>query len=155
MYWLKEVLLILLFACLVNRAFQWRLPGVHFFHFHMTNIAPSSEGVLVVLTTLATQADAQALARQLVERHLVACAQINAIESIYRWQGSIVQDSEWRLLLKTSPNRYAALEAAILELHPYDLPAIVALPCSHALAPFAEWVAQELGAQASSPRSQE
>lgn len=85
------------------------------------------------------------MARLLVEKCLAACAQINAIESIYRWEGTIQQESEWRLLLKTTPDRYAALEAAILEHHPYDVPAIVALPCSQALPAFAQWVAEEAG----------
>ena len=111
----------------------------------MSKSTPSSASVLLVLTTLATQKEAQALARLLVEKRLAACAQIGANESIYRWDGAVQQDCEWRLLLKTSPNRYAALEAAIMEHHPYDLPAIVALPCSQALPSFAQWVAEESG----------
>ncbi|MBY4594570.1 divalent-cation tolerance protein CutA [Ottowia caeni] len=120
----------------------------------MTKLAPPSGGVLIVLTTVANQADAQALARVLVEKRLAACAQINAIESVYRWEGAIQQGTEWRILLKTASDRYQALEAAILQHHPYDLPAIVALPSSHALASFAQWVGEESGAQASPPQAQ-
>ena len=98
------------------------------------------QDLLLVLTTLATQSDAQALARAMVEQRLAACAQISPIESIYRWQGAVRQEPEWRLLLKTTAARYPALQAALRERHPYELPAIVALPCSHALAEFAEWV---------------
>lgn len=104
---------------------------------------PSSEGVLIVLTTVATQLEARALAREMVDARLAACAQISAIESIYRWEGVLQQESEWRVLLKTVPARYAALEAAIQAHHPYELPAIVALPCTQALADFADWVAAE------------
>jgi len=100
--------------------------------------------ILLVLTTLATQSDAQALARAMVEQRLAACAQISSIESIYRWQGAVRQEPEWRLLLKTTAARYPALQAALRERHPYELPAIVALPCSHALAEFAEWVQGEV-----------
>lgn len=120
----------------------------------MTKLTPPSGGVLIVLTTVNNQADAQALARILVEKRLAACAQINAIESVYRWEGAIQQGTEWRILLKTASDRYQALEAAILEHHPYDLPAIVALPCSQALAPFADWVAQESNVPASRPHSE-
>ena len=100
--------------------------------------------LLLVLTTLATQSDAQALARAMVEQRLAACAQISPIESIYRWQGAVQQEPEWRLLLKTTAARYPALQAALRARHPYELPAIVALPCSHALTEFAEWVQGEV-----------
>lgn len=98
---------------------------------------------LAVLTTLATQEDARSLARALLERRLVACAQISAIESLYRWDGAVQQEPEVRLLLKTTQNRYAELEAAIRELHPYELPAICALPLAPIDPAFAEWIAAE------------
>jgi len=100
--------------------------------------------LLLVLTTLVTQSDAQALARAMVEQRLAACAQISPIESIYRWQGAVQQEPEWRLLLKTTAARYPALQAALRERHPYELPAIVALPCSHALPEFADWVQESV-----------
>ena len=104
-----------------------------------------TQELLLVLTTLATQSDAQALARAMVEQRLAACAQIQPIESIYRWQGAVQQEPEWRLLLKTTAARYPALQAALRARHPYELPAIAALPCSHALPEFAHWVAAEVG----------
>jgi len=104
---------------------------------------PSNSSVLIVLTTVASQAEARELCRILVEARLVACAQISAIESVYRWEGAVQQEPEWRVLLKTVPERYAALETAIRKHHPYELPAIVALPCSQALPEFAGWVAAE------------
>ncbi len=95
---------------------------------------------LLVITTLATREQALALARDLVERRLAACAQITAIDSVYRWQGAVEQDSEFRLLLKTHADGYAALEAAIRAQHPYELPAIHAIATTQAYAPYAEWV---------------
>jgi periplasmic divalent cation tolerance protein len=100
--------------------------------------------ILLVLTTLATQADAHALGRAMVGQRLAACAQIQAIESIYRWQGAVRQEPEWRLLLKTTAARYPALQVALRARHPYELPAIVALPCSEALPEFADWVSAEM-----------
>lgn len=95
---------------------------------------------LLVITTVATREQALALARKLVERRLAACAQITAIESVYRWQGAVEHDSEYRLLLKTHAGGYAALESALREVHPYELPAIHAITTERAYAPYAEWV---------------
>lgn len=95
---------------------------------------------LLVITTLATREQALALARDLVERRLAACAQITAIDSVYRWHGAVEHDSEFRLLLKTHAEGYAALEAAIRAQHPYELPAIHAIATVMAHAPYAEWV---------------
>jgi periplasmic divalent cation tolerance protein len=95
--------------------------------------------MLLLLTTTATREDAQQLAHALVKRRLVACAQISQIESVYVWKGQIEQGSEWRLLLKTMPAQREALERAVKELHPYELPAIVWLDAqgSHE---FEDWV---------------
>lgn len=99
--------------------------------------------LLAVLTTVDDAIRARALAVELVERKLAACAQISKIESVYRWQGETAQEIEYRVLLKTTDARYAELEHAIGELHPYDTPAIVALPIEHAEADFADWVVAE------------
>jgi len=102
----------------------------------------------LVLTTVATREDADRLARAMVEQRLAACAQISAIDSVYRWNGALQQEPEWRLLFKTTEARTPALQAALRAEHPYELPAIVALPCSHALAEFAAWVGDETQAAA-------
>lgn len=96
--------------------------------------------LLAVYTTLATRDDAQRIATAMVERRLAACAQIEAIESVYRWQGAVQREPEFRLMLKTTEARYPALEAAILALHPYDLPAIHAVAVVRAHAHYAAWV---------------
>jgi periplasmic divalent cation tolerance protein len=99
--------------------------------------------VIAVFTTVATREQARTLAEQLVERRLVACAQISEIESYYRWQGAVQHEPECRLLLKTTAAAYAAVEDAIRELHPYDLPAIHAVAFEQAFAPYADWVERE------------
>ena len=70
---------------------------------------------------------------------LVACAQISAIESFYLWDGAL-QDDEFRLLLKTVEARYDAVEAAIRESHPYELPAIYAERLEPVYVAYAEWI---------------
>lgn len=104
--------------------------------------------LLAVFTTLPNAESARNMAQMLVKRDLVACAQIDAIESFYRWDGAIQHDQEHRLTLKTTPERYAAVEAAICEHHPYELPAVYAVPVMHAFAPYAEWVEGQVGLQA-------
>jgi periplasmic divalent cation tolerance protein len=95
---------------------------------------------LLVVTTVATREQARALARAIVELRLAACAQISAIGSFYRWQGTLHEEPEFRVLFKTRASAYAAVEAAIRERHPYELPAIHAIVASEALPAYAEWV---------------
>jgi periplasmic divalent cation tolerance protein len=96
---------------------------------------------IAVYTTVATVEEARRIASALVERRLVACAQIEAIESFYWWKDAVQNEPEWRLLLKTTDARYAEVEAAIRELHGYELPAIHAISFQHAYEPYAQWIA--------------
>ena len=101
--------------------------------------------ILLVSTTVAERADADRLAQLLVEQRLAACAQIERIESsVYHWQGALQATPEWRVVFKTTEAHYAALEAALLDAHPYELPAVVALPTHTVSVAFAEWVKGEL-----------
>ena len=100
---------------------------------------------IVVITTVATADDARRLSRALVERRLVACAQISQIESVYMWENKLQQEGEYRLMLKTVASRYAAVEEAIRELHPYTLPAIYALALERVHGPYADWVGEYSG----------
>lgn len=96
--------------------------------------------LIAVITTLPTREQALALSRLLVEQGLVACAQLSAIESVYLWNGQLQQDPEVRLTLKAPAEHYEAIEAAILERHPYDLPAIHALRLDRVHEPYGEWI---------------
>ena len=97
--------------------------------------------IIAIMTTTDSLEEARSIAATLVERKLVACAQISSIESFYSWQGAVQNDDEFRLLLKTTEDRYPEVEAAILELHSYDLPTVVAVDIARSHAPYAEWVA--------------
>jgi periplasmic divalent cation tolerance protein len=108
--------------------------------------SPPAAPLLAVVTTVATLSDAQRLARMLVEQGLAACAQVSEIESFYPWEGQLQQEREWRVVFKTAAERYAAVEAAIREAHPYELPAIVAVALERAYEPYAHWVAAHSGA---------
>ena len=97
--------------------------------------------IIVVMTTTDSLGEARSIAAALVERKLAACAQISSIESYYTWQGTVQNDEEFRVLVKTTNDRYADVEATILELHSYDLPAIIAFDSDHVYEPYADWVA--------------
>ena len=98
--------------------------------------------LIAVLTTVASVEEAQHLARSIVERKLAACAQLSEIESFYSWQGPLRNESEVRIMFKTIKQNYRPLEAAIIELHPYDLPAIYSVDISAVYEPYAQWVAE-------------
>lgn len=105
---------------------------------------------LVVLTTVGGEEEANQLAAAIVERRHAACVNIvPGIRSIYRWQGDVRRDSEWLLIIKTLDSEYAALEAAIRELHSYETPEIMALSVERGDERYLEW----LRAAVSAPRS--
>jgi periplasmic divalent cation tolerance protein len=95
---------------------------------------------IAVVTTVDNLGEAKSIARAVVGQRLAACAQISEIESFYTWQGSVQNEKEFRVLFKTTDERYAAVEAAIKELHSYELPAIHAYALEHIDALFAAWI---------------
>jgi len=99
---------------------------------------------LLVLTNLPDRTAAERLAERLVEEKLAACVNILApCRSIYRWKGAVQHDEEHPMLIKTTHERYAALESALRAGHPYELPEIIAVPIERGFAPYLEWVAAE------------
>lgn len=78
--------------------------------------------LLLALTTEATAALAEALARQLLARRLAACVALQPIRSLYRWQGALEEGQEVQLLIKSHPLRLEALSQAVAELHSYATP---------------------------------
>ena len=99
--------------------------------------------LVVVLTTEANQANAQALAAQLLEQRLAACIALQAQQSIYHWQGRIEQGSEVQLVIKTNAERLEALQIKLHQLHSYDVPEWIVLPgeCSAA---YGSWLSSSL-----------
>ena len=96
--------------------------------------------LLAVYTTVAGIEAARGMARALVERKLAACAQIDGIESFYAWQGALADEREFRILFKTTEARYAEVEAAIRELHAYELPAIHAVAFEQVSPAYGRWI---------------
>ena len=99
---------------------------------------------LLVLTNLPDRAAAEKLADALIQKRVAACVNILApCRSVYRWNGAVQHDEEHPVLIKTTRESYAALEAAIREAHPYELPEIVAVPIERGLPAYLDWVATQ------------
>ena len=89
--------------------------------------------------------DAKDIAQALVASRLVSCVNlIGGVESVYRWQGEVVFDRETTLLIKTTVGGFGALEARLFELHPYDVPEIIALEPTAVLEAYAQWNAAQV-----------
>lgn len=97
----------------------------------------------VVMTTLPSREAAETLARSVLEARLAACVQIQAIDSFYWWDGKISSEPELLVYFKTTAERYAALEQAIRNEHPYDTPEIIRLAVDGGAERYLAWVARE------------
>jgi len=99
---------------------------------------------LLVLTNLPDRAAAEKLADALIAQRVAACVNILApCRSVYRWQDAVQHDEEHPVLIKSTAERYAALEAAIRANHPYELPEIIAVPVERGLGAYLDWVRAE------------
>ena len=99
---------------------------------------------LLVLTNLPDRAAAERLADALIEKRVAACVNILApCRSVYRWKGAVQHDEEHPVLIKTTADRYPALETAIRAVHPYELPEIIAVPIERGLPAYLAWVDTE------------
>lgn len=100
--------------------------------------------VYLVVTNLPDRESAGRLAHALVEKRLAACVNIQSpCRSVYRWKGKTEDAEEFTLLIKTTRERYAALESAIRADHPYELPEIIAVPLARGLPAYLGWVESE------------
>jgi periplasmic divalent cation tolerance protein len=99
---------------------------------------------LLVLTNLPDRAVAELIAHTLIGEQLAACVNILApCRSVYRWNGAVQHDEEHPMLIKTTAERYPALEQALRAAHPYELPEIIAVPIERGLPAYLAWVAGE------------
>lgn len=101
--------------------------------------------VRLVYCPCADQDEARAIATAMVTQRLAACANIlPAIESIYRWEGSVATDAEVPVLFKTDAKHCSALLEGIAALHSYDVPAIIAWDAADCPAGFRQWLDGQL-----------
>lgn len=102
------------------------------------------DAALVVLTNCPDVASADRIARALIEQQLAACVnRLGPVASVYRWQGRTEHVLEVPLLIKTTRERYPAVEAAIRADHPHQVPEIIALPIVAGFAPYLRWLGEQ------------
>ena len=96
---------------------------------------------LLVFTTLPNADKAYEVAKVLVEEKLAACVNIlPAVRSIYRWQDKLQDENEVLVMLKTRAENVERLKARILELHPYELPEVLAVPVESGYGAYLDWL---------------
>jgi periplasmic divalent cation tolerance protein len=100
---------------------------------------------IVVLTTCNSQEQGAQLARHLIEHHLAACVNIlPGARSFYRWKGEIEQASEVVLIIKSRRDIFDKLREAIVQLHSYEIPEVIALPVVDGSDAYLGWLDREL-----------
>ncbi|MEW1908340.1 divalent-cation tolerance protein CutA [Kitasatospora sp. NPDC085895] len=103
----------------------------------------TTRDVLVVTTTHDAQEKARALAELVVRERLAACAQVYPIDSVYRWEGEVRSEPEWRIDFKTTAGVVDRLTAFLREHHGYETPEVVAVPVVAGSEAYLAWVAAE------------
>ena len=110
----------------------------------MSEPGGEADGVVVVLTTVPDRETGERLAATLVEERRVACGNLlDGVTSIYRWKGAVERGSELLLLLKTRRVLVPALFERVAQLHPYEVPELVALPVEAVANAYSRWVGEE------------
>jgi periplasmic divalent cation tolerance protein len=101
-----------------------------------------------VTTTLPDEAAAGQLADRLVQERLAACAQVlGPVSSTFIWCGQVERSAEWYCHLKTTVTKFPALQARIRELHPYDVPEIIAVPILHGDPDYLKWIQETVAGE--------
>lgn len=101
--------------------------------------------VRIVLTTIGSEADAIAIAKTLVDEKLAACVNVlPEMISIYRWKGSVEQDKEHQIVIKTTADRLVSLEARVRQLHRYELPEFLVIDPAAGAPAYLAWVRESV-----------
>ena len=106
-----------------------------------TDNEQADQEVLLVYCNVPDKVVASDIAKQLVAARLAACVNILAgVQSIYVWDGQVCSDEEITLAIKSSRQHYAELEKVVLEMHPYEVPELIAIPVKIGSQKYLEWV---------------
>lgn len=101
--------------------------------------------IIIVFVTVPGLREGSRISKAILTSRLAACVNvIPGVQSIYKWKGKIVQEKEAMLVLKTTRLRYRKLEQKIKELHPYEVPEVIAIPLICGSPQYVEWVTREV-----------
>lgn len=98
--------------------------------------------IILVYSTTETKSDAQRIARYLIAEHLAACVHIDEVDSLFVWNGVVQDRREYRLTVKTTVDRYDAVESAIVSQHQYQVPEIYGIALDRMYPPYEQWAQQ-------------
>ena len=102
------------------------------------------EKYIVVISTVPDKDTGQKIARAILSKRLAACVtMMSASQSLYWWQGKISQEQEHMLFIKSTDRLYPSLEKMILQLHPYEIPEVIALPAVRGFSQYLDWITEE------------
>lgn len=104
----------------------------------------SFHGLCLVRTTVGKRADAESLARRLVESRLAGCAHVSEVGSVYRWEGAVRQETEFLVEARTTIGGRAALARAMEQGHPYAVPLVESIAVAQVPAKYAAWLRGEV-----------
>ncbi|MHC1581407.1 divalent-cation tolerance protein CutA [Methanopyrus sp.] len=99
---------------------------------------------MLVYSTAGDREEAKRIARRLIEEGLAACVNIWPIESVYEWEGEVEEDEEVALLVKTTAEKAERVVRRIVELHSYDVPAVLVVPVLGGHEEFLEWIKEQV-----------
>ena len=103
------------------------------------------DGAIIVLCSCPNQEIAEQIASSLVEQHLAACVNIiPGVQSVYRWQGKIERDDELLLVSKTTASKFDQISTYIAELHPYELPEVIAVSIERGISEYLQWIEEQV-----------
>lgn len=97
----------------------------------------------IVMTTTDSDELTEQIASRLLDDRLAACIQVQKIQSFYRWEGEVHRDLENLLLIKGRTANFAAIQAAIVDVHTYDEPEIVQVAITNGSASYLGWIDKE------------
>ena len=97
--------------------------------------------LVLIFTTVADDERAEQLARRLVDERLAACVNLHTpMVSLYRWQGKLERDTERQMVIKTTRDRVAAVQARLTQLHAYELPEFLVVTVDDTSPAYVKWV---------------
>jgi len=105
---------------------------------------PSPTALIVIVCSFPDESTAQKCLDDLLQKHLVACGQIEKVASSYIWKDELCHEDEYKLSLKTAAHLYTKIETEILKTHPYDTPMVLALPVIAVNETYKKWVLESV-----------
>jgi periplasmic divalent cation tolerance protein len=122
------------------------MPAANQLHPNTVPNTPSGavSNVALLYVPCGSEAEALSITGTLLKEHLAACGNIYPSKSVYSWQGERKEETEYVLLLKTTPDRAARCQARVVELHSYEVPCVILLEPGHANYAYAAWVREQV-----------